>query len=92
MDIEFDPAKDAANRLKHELSLSQAASLDWDDLFVRINSRRDYGEIREIGLGTVGDRLHCVVFVRLANGNCRIISLRKADLREKRTYEKAQAD
>jgi uncharacterized DUF497 family protein len=30
MDIDFDPDKDAANQIKHGLSLSLAAHLDWE--------------------------------------------------------------
>ena len=92
MEIEFDAAKDEANRLKHGVSLRGAAGLDWDRLVTRIDTRRDYGELREIGLGTIGQRLYCVVFVRLTDACCRIISLRRANVREKRAHEKAQAD
>jgi len=40
MKIEFDPAKDAANRQKHGLSLGQAQGLDWERLIVRDDARR----------------------------------------------------
>jgi len=30
MRIEFDPTKDASNRLKHGVSLAMAAELDWN--------------------------------------------------------------
>lgn len=92
MEIEFDPDTDAANRQKHGISLEEAGQLDWERLIVRVDGRRDYGEVREIGLGVMGRRLYCVVFVRLANDSCRIISLRKANSREKRAHEKAQTD
>jgi uncharacterized protein len=92
MEVEFDPVKEEANRLKHGISLNQAKGLDWQRLIVRVDARRDYGEVREIGLAPICHRLHCVVFVRLTDEACRVISLRKANPREQRAYEKAQAD
>ena len=50
MKIEFDPAKDAALRLKHGVSLALAAELDWDAALVWIDERFDYAEMRMIAL------------------------------------------
>ena len=53
---------------------------------VSIDLKREYGEIREIGLAPLSDRVYCVVFVRRGK-TFRIISLRKANDREIRKYE-----
>lgn len=50
------------------------------------DTRRDYGEVREVGLGVIGDRLYCVVFTQRGD-TMRIISLRKANSREIELYE-----
>ncbi len=89
MDIEFDAAKDRANQSKHGLSLAQAFEMNWDSMLVRPDSRRDYGEGREIGYGLFGLRLCCVVFVRVADDRLRIVSFRKANAREIKAYEEA---
>ncbi len=34
MRIEFDPAKDTANQIKHGLSLAMASELDWEAALV----------------------------------------------------------
>ncbi|MDR1936081.1 MAG: hypothetical protein LBS49_10995 [Candidatus Accumulibacter sp.] len=39
MEIEFDPAKDAANRKKHGLSLVMPAEMEWDDAHVWPDTR-----------------------------------------------------
>lgn len=49
MNIEFDPAKDAANFVKHGVSLTLAAEIEWSKVLCTPDSRRDYGEVREIG-------------------------------------------
>jgi hypothetical protein len=88
--ITFDPAKDAINRAKHGVSLSEAADLDWDRVLAKMDTRADYGEPRQIGYGPIGRRLYCVVFVE-RRSTVRIISLRKANRREIARYE-AQID
>jgi len=47
--------------------------------------RQDYGELRIAGLGYIGHRLHYIVFVE-RDDNRRIISLRKANIREIKRY------
>ena len=90
MEFAFDPAKDAINRSKHGVSLSEAAKLDWDRVLAKPDTRTDYGEPRQIGYGPIGRRLYCVVFVDRGEA-LRIISLRKANNREIDRYE-AQID
>lgn len=89
MEIEFDAAKDQDNIAKHGVSLALAAEFDPETLITRIDNRKDYGEMREIGLGLIDDRLHVVVFTRRANAR-RIISLRKANKRETEMFNVTQ--
>lgn len=63
MKIEFDPAKDAANRVKHGLSLSLASTLDWDAALVWVDGRFEYGERRMIALAPKTQTLYYVAFV-----------------------------
>jgi uncharacterized DUF497 family protein len=81
----FDPAKDAVNQAKHGVSLAIADRLEWDTAITWPDVRRDYGEPRMAGIGYIGQRLYCVAFVE-RDGGRRIISLRKANVREVRRY------
>lgn len=81
MRIEFDPAKDAANQIKHGVSLATAAELEWETLLAGRDVRNDYSETRMIGYVFGGVRLFCVVYVDRGDVR-RIISLRKANNRE----------
>jgi uncharacterized protein len=85
MQIEFDPAKDAANVEKHGVSLALAAELDWDEALVWIDERFDYGEIRVIALAPLSQTLYYVAFVDRGSSR-RIISLRRANRREVKHY------
>ncbi|MEQ1591565.1 MAG: BrnT family toxin [Thiobacillaceae bacterium] len=84
--IEFDPEKDAVNIAKHGVSLSGAARFDWENALIWEDRRRDYGELRQVALTEWNGRLYTVVFVDRGDVR-RIISLRKANLREFDRYE-----
>ncbi|WP_397475412.1 BrnT family toxin [Pusillimonas sp.] len=85
MHITYDVAKDKANRAKHGVSLSLARGLDWPEVMAKPDTRRDYGELREIGYGVIENRLYCVVFTQRRN-MMHVISLRKANSREVKNY------
>lgn len=91
MQISFDPTKDVANREKHGVSLAMVTAMDWDELLSWPDLRKDYKEKRMAGLAPIGDRLYFVAFVdRPADAPTerRVISLRKANLREVKRYAK----
>jgi uncharacterized protein len=90
MKLEFDPAKDASNILKHGISLARAADLEWDECWERVDDRAEYGELRYIGIAPLENRLHVVVYTERGN-IMRVISLRKANQREFDDYERHQA-
>ncbi|MEO5706153.1 MAG: BrnT family toxin [Alteraurantiacibacter sp.] len=87
MKVEFDPAKDAANRTKHGVSLQAAAGFDWDTALEREDDRFDYGETRFVAIGLIGARLYVMVFTQGTDDDAvRIISLRPAEKHETRFY------
>lgn len=95
MKLTFDPHKNGVNLAKHGLSLDLAEELEWDTLEYKPDTRREYGELRQIGYAIAGDRLYCVVFVdRLSDTPTkrRIISLRKANNREVKSYGSKTSD
>ena len=61
MQITFDEAKDALNKSKHGLSMSEAEKLEWDDALIWQDTRHEYGEARMIALGVMGARLYCAI-------------------------------
>jgi len=87
MDVEFDKAKNEKNIVKHGISFVEAADFDYFSAQIEVDSRKDYGETRYIALGYLYERLHVLCCVERPNG-IRVISLRKANLRERNKYEK----
>jgi len=86
MKVTCDAAKDIKNQEKHSVSLTEAASIDWDVALIWQDTRHDYGENRMVALAPIGERLYCVVYVDREDDR-RIISLRKANQREFDYYE-----
>jgi len=85
MRIEFDPAKDKANRANHGVSLALAETLDWDAALVWVDDRFEYDELRMIALAPKTLILYYVAFVERGEAR-RIISLRRATRREVAHY------
>lgn len=83
MEIEFDPAKDAANAEKHGISLARTADLDIR-AFVE-NTRDEDGERRFRLYGLLDGEAHCAV-VTLRDSVVRAISLRKANRTERKRH------
>ncbi len=87
MYIEFDPLKNEANIRDRGLSFELVAGFDFDTALIWQDTRKAYPEARFVALGLVGGRLHAVVFTEAVKG-IRVISFRKANKREERSYVK----
>lgn len=85
MKIAFDPAKSEANCAKHGIGLAAAEQLERDTAIIWLDTRKDYGEGRECGIGYIGLMLYFVAFVDRGQTR-RIISLRKANRKEVKRY------
>lgn len=87
MHYEFDPVKDDSNFSKHGLHLSEVDDFDWETALILEDRRQAYAEPRFEAKGYVGERL-CVMVFCLRVSAVRVISLRKANLREVKSYAK----
>lgn len=87
--FEWDEAKRHLNRDKHGVDFGEIEAFDWETAFTREDARGEYGERRFISVGRIGTRLHVCVWTVRESAN-RLISLRKANPRERKTYEQAQ--
>ena len=81
MEIEFDPAKDAANLAKHGVSLADARRMDVQAFAP--DERVDYGEPRLRAYGLLDGATCCMVFT-YRGPVVRVIGLRRVHLKEYR--------
>ena len=85
MDIEYDPDKDAANLAKHGVSLALGVIVLENCIGEIVDDRRDYGEVRINAFGLVRERLFVCTYT-MRNDTYRLISVRKANRQEQRTW------
>lgn len=87
MRFTWDPAKNETNIQERGLDFARASPM-WDaPMLVWIDTRRDYGEVRELGLGILEGRVMAVGWVKRAQDHIHIFSFRKANARETKRYK-----
>lgn len=93
MKFVWDEKKNRQNIRKHGIDFQDVADLFERPMLVGLDTRRDYGEDRWIGLGLLRSIVVAVVFVEWEDDETiRIISARKATSREAERYYKRIAD
>lgn len=86
MEIGFDPAKREWTLEHRGLDFADAEKVFAGPRYTFEDNRRDYGETRYLTFGRLEDRLLAIAWT--PRGDTRhIISMRKANGREKRRYE-----
>lgn len=86
MEFDWDDSKNAWNIRERNLPFARAAEVFLDPFRITfIDDRQDYGEVREVTMGTISGELFVVVYT-MRSGVCRIISARRANAREEKRY------
>ena len=85
MRIEFDGAKRLETITTRGLDMARAADVFAGATLTVEDDRHDYGEVRYITIGFLDDTMVVIVWTR-RNDAHRIISLRRANERERRLY------
>ncbi|HRO60059.1 MAG TPA: BrnT family toxin [Burkholderiaceae bacterium] len=87
MAIEFDPKKDAANRRKHGISLSEGDGVTDDPFVLTLEDESSREEQRFIALGrNIFGQLRLVVYTYRGEV-VRLISVRRPDAKQAKAYE-----
>jgi uncharacterized DUF497 family protein len=87
---DWDETKRQANLAKHGVDFAVADGLDLASAISEPDTRHDYGEPRFVVTGTIGGRLHIMVYTPRGK-RLRIISLRKANGREEARWERLKS-
>jgi len=88
--VTYDPAKHLRNIRERGLGFDRAADFDFEGALFAVDDRKDYGEVRYVGIGLLDDRVHVLCFIEEPAG-IRVISFRKANGREVKRYEQAKS-
>jgi uncharacterized DUF497 family protein len=87
--LEFDESKSLRNVRERSIGFERFADMEPETAVTTPDTRRDYGEVRLRVLGQIDGRLHAAV-ITLREDRIRVISLRRANEREERWYEKVR--
>ena len=87
MQLTFDPVKNDRNIQDRGLAFQLVSDVDWAKAYIDEDQRKDYGERRFRLLGCINGRLYAAVFTPRVD-KIHVISLRKANAREVKIYEK----
>ena len=85
MRLTHDPKKLAANVAKHGVWFDLAKDFEWETALIVVDDRLRYGETRFSAMGLIDGRLYVLIFT-LRETSVRIISLRKANIKEVKRY------
>ena len=83
---EWDAEKNRSNLTKHGVDFSLVENFSWDSVVEFLDTRVDYSEKRWAAYGLIEQRLYCLVYTSRVEV-IRVISLRKANIREVQNYE-----
>ena len=86
MDFEWDEEKNKKNIHKHKISFKEAALIFRGLTLTTLDTRKDYGEIREISIGQLSKKLIVTNVHTDRNGVVRLISARPANKTERKEY------
>jgi uncharacterized protein len=88
MNCEWDEAKNRSNFAKHGLDFADTEQVLTGHYVTFVDNRIDYGEIRLITLGLLAGRVVVIAHAPRGEDTTRIISMRKANQREQKIYQK----
>ena len=87
MEFEWDADKAERNQRAHGVPFELSHHFEFESAWTVLDDRFDYPEPRWRSIGFIAGRLHVIVFTHRGH-KVRVISLRKANNREIRTYER----
>ena len=88
MIYEWDEAKNRSNFAKHGLDFADAEHVLTRPCVTFVDDRFEYGEKRLVSLGLLAGRVVVIAQAPRGDDITRIISMRKANRREQKIYEK----
>jgi uncharacterized DUF497 family protein len=92
MQFEWDEKKNEANRQTHGIDFNHIPEIFNAPMIINIDDRFPSDEERYIGIGFLRNIIAVVAFIEKEEGVIRIISARKANKHESKSFEKEIRD
>ena len=88
--ISYDPAKNQRNIRERGLPFDAVTDFVFETALYAVDQRQEYGEARYVAVDMLAERLHVLCFTEAPDG-IRVISFRKANIREVKRYAQVKA-
>ncbi len=92
LEFEWDDEKERINLRKHGVSFLTAAEIFDHPMVEHVDDRKDYGEVRIVGLGCADGEIYRAVYTWRSDTRVRIINAKKANRHEREEYYRAIHD
>lgn len=92
MKLEWNEQKRRQNIAKHKIDFVDVSSVFDGPMVVWQDTRKDYGEDRWVGIGFLRNILIVIVYTEVDDQTSRIISARKANRNDRRTFRNQVRD
>jgi len=86
MTFEWDENKNQLNIHRHGIDFCDAWRIFENPMLKKIDSRKEYGEERWLGLGELYESIVVIVYTK-RNNKIRVISIRRANRHERKAYK-----
>lgn len=86
MELEWDENKNRANIQLHRIDFCDGWRIFENPVIRKIDNRKDYGEVRWVGLGKLNQAVVVIVYT-IRGHKIRIISIRRANRHERQIYK-----
>lgn len=86
MKFEWDDSKNKINIQRHGIDFQDASLIFESSMLIKTDTRKDYGEERLVGLGSLFEVVVVIVFTKRGDV-VRVISIRRANKNERKIYQ-----
>ncbi|HTM63102.1 MAG TPA: BrnT family toxin [Gammaproteobacteria bacterium] len=86
MRFDWDGSKNETNIQRHGIDFHDAHLIFKEPILIRVDTRKNYNEVRLIGLGKLFGVNVVIIFTKRVN-TIRVISIRRANRNERKIYQ-----
>jgi len=86
MEFEWDANKNKTNIRAHGIDFCDTHLIFTNPMLIKMDTRKDYGEKRLVGLGLLYEAAVVIVFTKRGD-KIRVISIRRANRNERKIYQ-----
>ncbi len=85
IEYDWDDIKAEQNLKKHKVDFNSVEQFDWSNAIEKEDGR-EYNEVRMLAFAPIDGTIHCLIYTHRDPNIIRVISLRTAEPKERKSY------